>query len=66
VRASNRRHAGLPAIALTAFGRSTDKQLAMDAGFDFHLAKPLQPQKLLDAIKSLLANKPVHPGEAQG
>ncbi|MCD2511257.1 response regulator [Comamonas endophytica] len=64
VRASKSGHAGLPAIALTAFGRATDKQLAMDAGFDFHLAKPLQPQKLLDAIRSLMA-RPARQDEAR-
>lgn len=60
VRASQDAYAGVPAIALTAFGRETDRQLAMDAGFNFHLAKPLQPQKLLDAIKALSA------GQARG
>ena len=55
VRAAQRTYAGMPAIALTAFGRATDRQLALDAGFDVHLAKPLQPQKLLDTIKALLA-----------
>jgi CheY-like chemotaxis protein len=55
VRASQGACAGMPAIALTAFGREADRQLAMDAGFNFHLAKPLQPQKLLDAIKCLMA-----------
>ena len=60
VRASQDAYAGVPAIALTAFGRETDRQLAMDAGFNLHLAKPLQPQKLLDAIKALSA------GQARG
>lgn len=55
VRAAQAGYAQLPAIALTAFGRDTDRQLALDAGFDFHLAKPLQPQKLLETIKCLLA-----------
>ncbi len=55
VRASQQAFAQVPAIALTAFGREADRQLALDAGFDYHLAKPLQPQKLLDAIKCLLA-----------
>ena len=57
VRAAQTAYARVPAIALTAFGRETDRQLAMDAGFNFHLAKPLQPQKLLDAIKSLSAGQ---------
>lgn len=62
VRASQQAFSRVPAIALTAFGREADRQLALEAGFDHHLAKPLQPQKLLDAIKSLLA-RPAQPGE---
>ncbi len=62
VRASQAAYAQVPAIALTAFGREADRQLALEAGFDHHLAKPLQPQKLLDAIKSLLARS-AQPGE---
>lgn len=58
VRAAPGTYARIPAIALTAFGREADRQLAMDAGFDFHLAKPLQPQKLLDAIKGVMAKAP--------
>ena len=58
VRAAPGAYARIPAIALTAFGREADRQLAMDAGFDFHLAKPLQPQKLLDAIKCVMAKAP--------
>lgn len=61
-RASQQAFSRVPAIALTAFGREADRQLALEAGFDHHLAKPLQPQKLLDAIKSLLA-RPAQPGE---
>ncbi|WP_315127796.1 response regulator [Comamonas antarctica] len=62
VRASQQAFSRVPAVALTAFGREADRQLALEAGFDHHLAKPLQPQKLLDAIKSLLA-RPAQPGE---
>ncbi|QKV52797.1 response regulator [Comamonas antarctica] len=62
VRASQQAFSRVPSIALTAFGREADRQLALEAGFDHHLAKPLQPQKLLDAIKSLLA-RPAQPGE---
>lgn len=48
----------LPAIALTAFGREADRQAALAAGFNIHLAKPLQPQKLLAQIKSLVPGRP--------
>ena len=44
--------AALPVIALTAFARAQDRQKALDAGFDLHLAKPLQPHLLLSAIAS--------------
>jgi CheY-like chemotaxis protein len=40
----------LPVIALTAFARSEDRQKTLDAGFDLHLAKPLKPHALLEAI----------------
>lgn len=43
----------LPAIALTAFARPADRQLALDAGFDAHCAKPLQTGELIDAIRRL-------------
>jgi len=42
--------AHLPVIALTAFARPEDKQKTLAAGFDLHLAKPLKPHLLLDAI----------------
>jgi PAS domain S-box-containing protein len=48
----------LPAIALTAFARPEDQQKTLDAGFDMHLAKPLKPHLLLDAIGQLLGSQP--------
>jgi CheY-like chemotaxis protein len=44
----------LPAIALTAFGRPDDRAMALDAGFDAHVAKPFEPQLLLNTIRRLL------------
>ncbi|QDQ25575.1 response regulator [Chitinimonas arctica] len=43
----------LPAIALTAFARAEDKQLALTAGFDSYLAKPLRPNDLIATIFEL-------------
>ena len=43
----------LPIIALTAFARPADRQKTLDAGFDLHLAKPLKPHALLEAIGRL-------------
>jgi len=42
--------AHLPAIALTAFARPQDLQKTLAAGFDLHLAKPLKPHMLVEAI----------------
>ncbi|RYY91429.1 MAG: response regulator, partial [Comamonadaceae bacterium] len=38
------------AVALTAFSRPQDRTKAMDAGFDAHLPKPLQPHALMTLI----------------
>lgn len=42
-----------PAIALTAFARSEDRTRAMLAGYQVHLAKPIEPQELLATVGSL-------------
>ncbi len=44
-----------PAIAVTAFGRPEDKARAMQAGFDLHLAKPVDPETLFNAIGQMTA-----------
>jgi PAS domain S-box-containing protein len=43
----------IPAVALTAFATEKDRQLALSAGFQFHLAKPVEPQVLVDTIERL-------------
>ncbi|MBO9687830.1 MAG: response regulator [Mitsuaria chitosanitabida] len=43
----------LPAIALTAFSRDIDRQQALQAGFDAHLAKPLRPQLLMRLVEQV-------------
>ncbi|HEY7172839.1 MAG TPA: ATP-binding protein [Vicinamibacterales bacterium] len=44
----------LPAIALTAYARSTDRARALDAGFQRHVIKPVDPKDLLELIRSLV------------
>jgi CheY-like chemotaxis protein len=44
-----------PAIALTAFARSDDRIRALQAGFQTHLPKPVEPGELLAMIASLHA-----------
>jgi CheY-like chemotaxis protein len=37
-------------IALTGYGQSDDRQRALAAGFDEHLVKPVEPDKLAQAL----------------
>lgn len=47
--------ANVPAIALTAFARPQDRQKALEAGFQLHVAKPVTPAALIQACSTLLA-----------
>jgi CheY-like chemotaxis protein len=40
----------VPAIALTAFARAEDRARVLEAGFAAHLAKPIQPADLIEAV----------------
>ncbi|HET9955142.1 MAG TPA: ATP-binding protein, partial [Polyangiaceae bacterium] len=44
----------VPAIALTAFARSEDRMRALSAGFQLHVAKPVDPHELTLAVASLV------------
>jgi PAS domain S-box-containing protein len=50
----------LPAIALTAFARNEDRQRALTAGYQAHLAKPVRAPQLLSCIASLLQQSRRH------
>ncbi len=45
----------LPAAALTAFARSKDRLRALQAGFQVHIAKPVDPEELVAVVASLAA-----------
>jgi signal transduction histidine kinase/ActR/RegA family two-component response regulator len=47
--------ARIPAAALTAFVRAEDRARALAAGFDTHVPKPIDPEKLVATLKALLA-----------
>jgi PAS domain S-box-containing protein len=49
--------AALPAIALTAYAGETDRALALEAGFDLHVAKPVDPADLVSVIAGLLGRQ---------
>ena len=48
----------LPAAALTAYVRSEDRMKALAAGFQIHLAKPIDPAELVTTIASLAKRLP--------
>jgi CheY-like chemotaxis protein len=43
----------VPAAALTAYARSEDRVKALRAGFQIHLAKPIDPAELVTAVAAL-------------
>jgi signal transduction histidine kinase len=45
----------LPAIALTAYSRREDQRLALEAGFQAHVAKPVEPAILIAAVADAAA-----------
>jgi PAS domain S-box-containing protein len=47
-----------PAIALTAFTRMDDRARALLAGFQMHLAKPVEPSELVRVLASLTGRGP--------
>jgi len=47
----------IPAIALTAFGRSEDRLRALAAGFRMHVAKPVEPLELAIVVSSVIGLK---------
>jgi PAS domain S-box-containing protein len=47
-----RESVAIPAVALTAYARSSDRTRAMLAGYQMHIAKPIEPQELLATVAS--------------
>ena len=50
VRARTKAGMMLPAIALTAYARREDRRLALEAGFQAHVAKPVDPVELVATV----------------
>ncbi|MBN3908848.1 MAG: PAS domain-containing protein [Nostoc sp. NMS1] len=47
----------IPAIALTAYAGESDRDRVLAAGFQKHLAKPVQPTELITSIADLLGQR---------
>jgi hypothetical protein len=43
----------VPPAALTAYARSEDRRKALRAGFQIHLAKPIDPIELVTTVAAL-------------
>ena len=59
IRATGRSADTLPAIALTAFARDEDRNRALDAGYQYHVVKPVQPEHLLRIVSELTRTGPL-------
>jgi CheY-like chemotaxis protein len=49
-----KKHVRVPAVALTALGSRADREASRDAGFHYHLDKPVDPQKLVEVLSSVV------------
>jgi PAS domain S-box-containing protein len=49
----------LPALALTAYARDEDRVRSIDAGYQLHLAKPVEPSELVRAVAELAGQQTV-------
>jgi CheY-like chemotaxis protein len=52
--------AAIPAAALTSFAREEDRQQAIQAGFQLHLAKPIDTRSLVQAVMNLAQGIQTH------
>ncbi|MBL1178395.1 PAS domain S-box protein [Pantanalinema sp. GBBB05] len=58
VRALSPRQGGqIPAIALTAYAREDDHQRAISSGFQRHITKPIEPERLVQAVVTLASRR---------
>lgn len=44
----------IPAVALTAFARESDRNSAIEAGFQLHVSKPVEPEQILSALRNVI------------
>lgn len=55
---SSERGGNVPAVALTAYARSEDRTRSIRAGFQMHLAKPVEHAELIAVVASLASRIP--------
>jgi PAS domain S-box-containing protein len=47
----------LPAVAVTASASARERELALEAGYDWHLAKPVDPDHLIATVSAVTAGE---------
>jgi CheY-like chemotaxis protein len=57
VRASGGKLGAVPAAALTAMAGESDLRRALEAGFQMHLAKPMEPLHIMEAVRTLAGRR---------
>jgi two-component system CheB/CheR fusion protein len=67
IRALPRERGGrVPAVALTAYSTSDDRDRALSAGFQTHLAKPVEPVRLIASLVALVSQTPPRSRRGRG
>lgn len=62
LRSDERTHS-IPCIALTAFAADSDRQRALEAGFDAYLSKPFNSRELISSVRRLIEENTLHDGD---
>ncbi|MFN0124773.1 MAG: ATP-binding protein [Blastocatellia bacterium] len=47
----------IPVIALSGYATEKDKRRSHEAGFDLHLAKPIEPEQIIGSVQELLSRQ---------
>lgn len=61
-RLESKRGGAIPAVALTAYAREEDRMRSLSAGYQIHLAKPVEPSELIAVLAELAGQHPNKPG----
>jgi CheY-like chemotaxis protein len=51
---ANPQTADIPVLAVTANARESDREIALQAGCDDYLAKPVEPRRLVQQVESMI------------
>jgi PAS domain S-box-containing protein len=44
----------IPIVAMTAYARAEDRRRVLEAGFDRHVAKPIEPEELVESLAAVI------------